>query len=90
MDLCKVNLCIRTSFIQFNTGSCCAHITGGVNIYSNVLLNVLPGLCVYVSVFVRYQLTTLAKPRDLCQSFSIFDTFLHKTDSKMLPGGAVV
>ena len=66
MDLCKVNLCIRTSLIQFNTGSCCAHITGGVNIYLYVCIVrivkcfVWP-VCVCVFVFVGYQLTTLAK-----------------------------
>ena len=42
VDLCSVNFCIIKLFIQCNTGSCCANITGSVNIY----------LYVYVSLFV--------------------------------------
>ena len=32
-DLSKVNFCISSLSIQCNTGSCCVHVTGGVNIY---------------------------------------------------------
>ena len=44
-DLCKVNFCIKKLFIQCITGSCCAHITGGVNIYLYVCVSTLVPVC---------------------------------------------
>ena len=53
VDLCKVHVCISKLFIQCNTGSCCVHITGGVNIYLYVCKSI--GFCFsckYLSVCV--------------------------------------
>ena len=35
-DLCKMNFFISKLFIQCDTGSCCVHVTGGVNIYLQI------------------------------------------------------
>ena len=48
-DLCKVNFCINKIFIECYTGSCCVHITGGVNTYLHMCASYwsLYVLCVF-------------------------------------------
>ena len=45
VDLCIVNFYVRKLFIQCNTGSRCAHITGGVNTYLYMCLSILVLVC---------------------------------------------
>ena len=46
VDPYKVNLCIRKLFIQYNTDSCCAYVTGRANMYLYVRVQVYWFLCV--------------------------------------------
>ena len=62
VDLCKINFCIIKLFIQCNKGSCCVHITGGVNVYSHVRISLLNFECtVCVCLCVWFQVRVLVK-----------------------------
>ena len=72
-------------FIQCNIGSCCMHVTGGVNIYLYMYVSVLVLVClVCVCLCLWYQIKVLAEWCHSCRTFSKFDAFLHKTNSKVL------
>ena len=54
VDLCKVNFCIRELFVHCNTGSCFAHIIGGVSIYLYVYVGPFVfSVCLSVSVVLN-------------------------------------
>ena len=45
VNLYEVNLCIRQSFIHYNTGNCCGRIAAGANIYLYVCASILFLVC---------------------------------------------
>ena len=67
----QVNFWIRKLFIQCNTGSCCAHITGGVSIYLCVCNYVGPCMsCVLcLCLCLWYQIRIVTKTITLCRKF---------------------
>ena len=70
----------------FNTGKCCEHVTGGVNIYLYGCVSLLAlefALCVFVFVCVISNQSTSKKPHYLAD-LSKLDALLHKTHIKFL------
>ena len=78
VDLCKVNFCISKLLIQCNTGSCCVHITGGVNMYLYLYLRLLVPVCP-VCVCVWFQIRVLAETISFVKTFSKSNALLHRT-----------
>ena len=85
VNFCKVNFFIKKLFIQCNTGSCSAHISGDVSVYLYVSVNILVSACpVCVCLCLWYQIRVNQEPFHLCQTCSKFNSLMHKTHTKVL------
>ena len=76
MDLFNINFCMSKLIIQCNTDSCYVHVTGSVNIYLYMCVRLLVLLC---PVCVISNQSTSKNHVYSCQTFTKFDSLLHKT-----------
>ena len=79
VDLYKINF----SFSSYSAGSYYVHITGG-SIYIYKCASVYWSICVLCVCMYDFKSEHQQEPCHPCQTFSKFDTLLHKAHRKML------
>ena len=83
----SVNFCISKLFIQCNTAGCYVYVLSGVNIYLlHISVSLLVPVCLVCVCLCVCDIESeyYRKPCYLCQTFSKFDSFEHKTHIKIV------